>query len=125
LISFVTIIFFIATGSILYFHNLSSMMSNKNEFIILNRMGYNQKKIKKMISKEIFTLFSIPYIIGLTHSIFALVAYKTALMDDLLGKSSAFILPILFAVIIFTVVYIVYYLLTKRACYKIIFNKKN
>ncbi|MDV6039602.1 ABC transporter permease [Bacillus sp. SM-B1] len=124
LISFVTIIFFIATGSILYFHNLSSMMSNKNEFIILNRMGYNQKKIKKIISKEIFTLFSIPYIIGLAHSIFALVAYKTALMDDLLGKSSAFILPILFAVIIFTVVYIVYYLLTKRACYKIIFNNK-
>ncbi|WP_144611900.1 FtsX-like permease family protein [Bacillus cereus] len=125
LISFVTIIFFIATGSILYFHNLSSMMSNKNEFIILNRMGYNKKKIKRIISKEIFTLFSIPYIIGLAHSIFALVAYKTALMDDLLGKSSAFIFPILFAVIIFTVVYIVYYLLTKRACYKIIFNKKN
>ena len=38
---------FIATGSILYFHNLSSMMSNKNEFIILNRMGYNKKKIKE------------------------------------------------------------------------------
>ncbi|EJQ95499.1 hypothetical protein IGW_01729 [Bacillus cereus ISP3191] len=124
LISFVTIIFFIATGSILYFHNLSSVMANKNEFIILNRMGYNKKKIKRIISKEIFTLFSIPYIIGLVHSIFALVAYKTALMDDLLGKSSAFILPILFAVIIFSVVYIVYYLLTKRACYKIIFNNK-
>ncbi|KAB7680468.1 ABC transporter permease [Bacillus sp. B1-WWTP-T-0.5-Post-4] len=124
LISFVTIIFFIATGSILYFHNLSSVMENKNEFIILNRMGYNKKKIKRIISKEIFTLFSIPYIIGLVHSIFALVAYKTALMDDLLGKSSAFILPILFAVIIFSVVYIVYYLLTKRACYKIIFNNK-
>ncbi|AJG92354.1 ABC transporter permease [Bacillus tropicus] len=124
LISFVTIIFFIATGSILYFHNLSSMMSNKNEFIILNRMGYNKKKIKRIISKEIFTLFSIPYIIGLAHSIFALVAYKTALMDDLLGKSSALILPILFAVIIFTVVYTVYYLLTKRACYKIIFSNK-
>ncbi|MED0993475.1 ABC transporter permease [Bacillus nitratireducens] len=124
LISFITIIFFIATGSILYFHNLSSVMANKNEFIILNRMGYNKKKIKRIIGKEIFTLFSIPYILGLAHSIFALVAYKTALMDDLLGKSSAFILPILFAVIIFTVVYIVYYLLTKRACYKIIFNNK-
>ncbi|TNO94360.1 FtsX-like permease family protein [Bacillus sp. CD3-1a] len=125
LISFVTIIFFIATGSILYFHNLSSTMANKSEFIILKRMGYNKKKIKKIISKEIFTLFSIPYVLGLTHSIFALIAYKTALMDDLLGKNSAFVLPILFAVIIFTVVYIVYYLLTKRACYKIIFNKKN
>ncbi|CAM4170415.1 FtsX-like permease family protein [Bacillus paramycoides] len=125
LISFVTIIFFIATGSILYFHNLSSTMANKSEFIILERMGYNKKKIKRIISKEIFTLFSIPYVLGLTHSIFALIAYKTALMDDLLGKSSAFILPILLAVIIFTVVYIIYYLLTKRACYKIIFNNKN
>ncbi|PFA19822.1 MULTISPECIES: FtsX-like permease family protein [Bacillus cereus group] len=124
LISFVTIIFFIATGSILYFHNLSSMISNKNEFTILQRMGYSKKKIKKIIKKEIFTLFSIPYMLGLAHSIFAVVAYKTALMDDLLGKSSAFILPILFAVTIFTVVYIIYYLLTKRACYKIIFNEK-
>ncbi|MBJ7949104.1 MULTISPECIES: ABC transporter permease [Bacillus] len=124
LISFVTIIFFIATGSILYFHNLSSMMSNKDEFTILKRMGYNRKNIKRIISKEVFTLFSIPYVLGLTHSIFALLAYKTALMDDLLGKSSAFILPILVAVIIFTLVYIIYYLLTKRACYKIIFNDK-
>ncbi len=124
LISFVTIIFFIATGSILYFHNLSSMMLNKDEFTILKRMGYNRKNIKRIISKEVFTLFSIPYVLGLTHSIFALLAYKTALMDDLLGKSSAFILPILVAVIIFTLVYIIYYLLTKRACYKIIFNDK-
>lgn len=124
LVSFVTIIFFIATGSILYFHNLSSMMSNKNEFIILKRMGYNKNKIKRIISKEVFTLFSIPYVLGLAHSIFALIAYKTALMDDLLGKKSAVILPILFAVIIFTLVYIIYYLLTKRACYKIIFNNK-
>lgn len=124
LIGFVTVIFFIATGSILYFHNLSSMMSNKNEFIILKRMGYNKKKIKRIISKEVFTLFSIPYVLGLAHSIFALITYKTALMDDLLGKNSAFILPILFAVVIFTLVYIIYYLLTKRACYKIIFNDK-
>ncbi len=124
LISFVTIIFFIATGSILYFHNLSSMISNKNEFIILKRMGYNKKKIKRIISKEVLTLFSIPYVLGLAHSIFALIAYKAALMDDLLGKNSAFILPILFAVIIFTLVYIIYYLLTKRACYKIIFDNK-
>ena len=122
LISFVTIIFFIATGSILYFQNLSNAMSKKDEFAILQRMGYNKKKVKKIISKEVFALFSIPYVLGLTHSIFAMITYKTALMDDLLGKSSAFLLPILFAVIVFTLVYIIYYLLTKRACNKIIFN---
>jgi len=124
LIIFVTIIFFIATGSILYFHNISSTMSDKDDFTILERMGYNKEKIKKIISKEVFTLFSIPYVLGVTHSIFALIAYKSALMDDLLGKNSAFLLPILFAVIIFTLVYILYYLITKRACYKIIFSNK-
>ncbi|ATP40849.1 ABC transporter permease [Solibacillus sp. R5-41] len=124
LIIFVTIIFFIATGSILYFLNISSTMSDKDDFTILERMGYNKKKIKKIIRKEVFTLFSIPYVLGITHSIFALIAYKSALMDDLLGKSSAFLLPILFVVIIFTLVYIFYYLVTKRACYKIIFSNK-
>lgn len=124
LIGFVTIIFFIATGSILYFQNLSNAMSKKDEFAILQRMGYNKKKVKKIISKEVFALFSIPYILGLTHSIFAMITYKTALMDDLLGKSSAFLLPILFTVIVFTLVYFIYFLLTKRACNKIIFNNK-
>lgn len=124
LISFVTIIFFIATGSILYFQNLSNTMSKKDEFAILQRMGYNKKKVKKIISKEVFAIFSIPYALGLAHSIFAVITYKTALMDDLLGKNSAFILPILFAVIVFTLVYIIYYLLTKRACNKIIFDSK-
>ncbi|MFD3445699.1 FtsX-like permease family protein [Microbacteriaceae bacterium 4G12] len=124
LIIFVTIIFFIATGSILYFHNISSVMNDKNDFIILKRMGYNKEKIKKIISKEVFTLFMIPYVLGVTHSIFALVAYKSALMDDLLGKRSAFVFPMLLAIVIFTIVYIIYYLITRRACYKIIFNNK-
>lgn len=124
LISFVTIIFFIATGSILYFQNISNAMSKKDEFTILQRMGYSKKKVKKIISKEVFALFSIPYVLGLAHSIFAVITYKTALMDDLLGKNSAFILPVLFAIVVFTLVYIIYYLLTKRACNKIVFNDK-
>lgn len=122
LIIFVTIIFFIATGSILYFHNISSIMSDKDDFMILKRMGYNKKMMKKIICKQILALFSIPYVLGVTHSIFALIAYKAALMDDLLGRNSAFLLPILVAIIIFTLVYIIYYMVTKRACYKIIFT---
>lgn len=124
LITFVTVIFFIATGSILYFQNISSVMADKDDFTILKRMGYNKKRIKKIISKKVFTMFSIPYVLGLAHSIFAQIAYKSALMDDLLGKSSAFFLPIFVAVSIFTLVYIIYYLVTTRACYKIIFNNK-
>lgn len=122
LITFVTIIFFVATGSILYFHNISSIMADKDDFMILNRMGYNNKMMKKIINKQILALFGIPYVLGVTHSIFAIIAYKSALMDDLLGRNSAFILPVLVAVVIFSIVYSIYYVVTKRACYKIIFT---
>ncbi len=97
-------------------------MADKDDLMILNRMGYNNKMMKKIISKQILALFSIPYVLGITHSTFTIIAYKSALMDDLLGRNSAFILPVLVTVVIFTIVYIIYYVVTKRACYKVIFT---
>jgi putative ABC transport system permease protein len=120
LITFITIIFFIATGSILYFHNVSDMTYDKSDFTILKKMGYNKKQLQEIIRNQIFILFIIPYVLGVLHSLFALESYKSALMSDLLGKSSAFLLPILASIGIFTAVYIIYYIITKHMCYRII-----
>ena len=48
-----------------------------------------------------------------------LICYKSALMDDLLERNSAVVAPILLAVAIFSIIYAIYYQLTKRSCYKI------
>lgn len=125
LITFVTIIFFIATGSILYFHNISSMTYDKSDFIILKKMGYSREKIQQIIKKQVFILFSIPYVLGVIHSLFALECYKFALMDNLLGKNSTFLLTLLISIGIFTIVYIIYFVITKRACYQIVFKDTN
>lgn len=61
---------------------------------------------------------------GVLHSIFTLICYKSALMEDLLGKNSAAFVPILFSVVVFTVIYLIYYQVTKRACYKIVLTQK-
>lgn len=119
-ITFITIIFFIATGSTLYFHNISAMMYDESEFNILKKMGYSNKKIKQISNKQIAVLFCIPYFLGLINSIFAINCYRFALMQDLLGKSSVYILPILFSVAIFTFIYIIYYIVTKYMCHRII-----
>lgn len=124
LITFLTIIFFIATGSILYFHSISGITNDKSEFYILKKMGYKNKEIKKIIRKQILVLFSIPYLLGVIHSIFALECFKFALMQDLLGESSAFLFPILASIGIFTIIYVIYYMVTKYSCYRIIFNNK-
>ena len=69
--------------------------------------------------RQIQIYYGIPYVIGLLHSIFAMICYKSALMDDLLGRNSAVVAPILLAVAIFSIIYAIYYQLTKRSCYKI------
>lgn len=124
LIIFATAIFFIATGSILYFHNISGITYDKSEFSILKKMGYGKKKIQKIISNQVLILFIIPYILGVVHSIFALLCFKSALMQDLLGNNSAFFLPIGFSIGIFTTIYILYYIITKYMCFKIL-SKNN
>lgn len=124
LVCFATVIFFVATGSILYFQNISSVTYDKPDFEIMGKMGYNHAMFKRVIRRQIQIYFLIPYIMGVLHSIFALICYKSALMDDLLGKNSAVFVPILFSVAVFTVIYLIYYQVTKRACYKIVLTQK-
>lgn len=47
LLGFLVILFFIATGSILYFNNLSSISDSKADYEILRKMGYTDRTVKK------------------------------------------------------------------------------
>ena len=43
-------------------------------------------------------------------------------MDDVLGRASEVILPIALAIGIFSIVYLIYYQVTKHSCYKAAIN---
>lgn len=122
LIAFATIIFLIATGSILYFQNLSAVTYDRDDYNILQRMGYNRNMIKRCVRRQIQIYFVIPYMMGMLHSIFAIICYKSALMDDVLGQAGEVILPVALAVGIFSTVYFIYYQVTKYSCYKAVIN---
>lgn len=122
LIGFLVVLFFIATGSILYFNNVSAITDSREDFDILMKMGYSSKKIKIIIRNQLFTFYGIPFIIGLTDSLFALLVYKCGLMQNLLGNSLIQYFPVAASVGLTAVIYLVYYMITKRACYRIIFN---
>ena len=122
LIAFATIIFLIATGSILYFQNLSAVSYDWADYNILQRMGYSRDTIKRCIRRQIQIYFVIPYVMGMLHSIFAIICYKSALMDDVLGQAGEVILPIALAIGIFSIIYFIYYQITKYSCYKAAIN---
>lgn len=122
LIAFATSIFLIATGSILYFQNLSAVSYDRDDYNILQRMGYSRDTIKRCVRRQIQIYFVIPYVMGMLHSIFAIICYKSALMDDVLGQASEVILPIALAIGIFSIIYFIYYQITKYSCYKAAIN---
>ncbi len=119
LIGFLVVLFFIAVGSILYFNNISSVMESKSDYEILEKLGYTQKKLRKIIRKQILTFFSIPFLLGLIDCIFATMVYKTGLMQDLLENSLSQYIPFVIAIVITSIIYGIYYFVTVRACYKI------
>ncbi|MBD5445365.1 MAG: ABC transporter permease [Lachnospiraceae bacterium] len=123
LIGFLVVLFFIAAGSILYFNNISAISDSKSDYDTLMKMGYTNKKIKIIIKKQVITFFSIPFLFGLTDCIFATLVYKTALMQNLLKNSVVLYAPVMIAIMLTLIIYLIYYLMTVHTCCKTILKK--
>ncbi|MDE5777018.1 MAG: FtsX-like permease family protein [Lachnospiraceae bacterium] len=118
LIAFLVVLFFIATGSILYFNNISAVSDSKADYEILSKMGYTNRKLKRIIKKQILTFFSIPFLFGLADCIFATIVYKTGLMQNLLGNTITLYFPTMIAVALTASIYFIYYFITVHTCCK-------
>ena len=123
LIGFLVVLFFIATGSILYFNNISAIADSKSDYDILTKMGYTNRTIKKIIRKQAITFFSIPFLFGLTDCIFATLVYKTALMQNLLADSIVLYAPTILAIALTLIIYMIYYCMTVHTCCKMVLEK--
>lgn len=120
LIGFLVVLFFIAVGSILYFNNMSAISDSTSDYKILQKMGYDNIQIKKIIKKQVLPFFNIPFLLGILDCIFATLVYKTALMQNLLGNSFSQYIPVIIAIFLTSVVYLIYYILTIKSCCKIV-----
>jgi putative ABC transport system permease protein len=114
------VLFFIATGSILYFNNISAIADSKSDYDILTKMGYTNRTIKKIIKKQAITFFSIPFLFGLTDCIFATLVYKTALMQNLLANSIVLYAPTILAIALTLIIYLLYFCMTVHTCCKMV-----
>lgn len=111
--SFLGIVFLIAMGSIIYFKVLTEAEADKEQYLMLFKLGNNIQALRKTIAAQIAAFFVIPLIIGLAHSAIALKAFSALLGVQLF-------LPIMLWMIAFTVIYILYYFATVHAYMKVI-----
>jgi putative ABC transport system permease protein len=111
--AFLGLLFLVATGSIIFFKQLSEANDDKGRYEILRNIGVTNKEIKASISKQIFIVFAMPLVIGIMHSLVA-----STLLSRLMKVNLT--LPIMITVSAYTVIYMIYYFLTVSSYYNII-----
>lgn len=112
---FLGLVFLAATGSIIYFKQLTEATIDQDKYIILRKLGVSKKTIFKSIAKQIAFIFILPLTIGSLHSIIALNALSNTLGIDIF-------IPVLTTIVAYTLIYFAYYILTVKS-YNNIVNK--
>lgn len=116
IVTFMAFIFMLAIGSVTYFKQLTDMESDKDKFEILRKIGISQRDMKKSIGKQVGFMYFIPIVLAITNTVVAL-----RVLERILGVSvlSQMLLILLF----FLGIYIVYYILTLKKYFKVLFQR--
>lgn len=101
--TFMSVVFILAIGSIMYFKLLSEALADKVKYEILGKIGMSRDELKQAVSLQVGMSLALPLVIGIIHSIFAIGALEKVL-------SISLTLPTLAAVGIFSLIYGVFYL---------------
>lgn len=115
---FLGLVFLAATGSIIYFKQLTEAHADKGRYEILYKIGVRKKEIKKTIAKQVLFIFALPLLAGIGHSTVALTPLSRMLQMNLL-------VPVMICMAIYTCMYTAYYFLTVHAYYKIVTKTKS
>lgn len=114
---FLGLVFLAATGSIIYFKQLTEATESKGNYEILRKIGVSKKDIRKSIKKQTFIVFGLPLLVGIIHSSVLLI-FISNFISSLIGAS--IMIPILTAMAAFVVIYAGYYVMTVNTYDKIV-----
>ncbi|MBS4175256.1 ABC transporter permease [Bacillus sp. FJAT-49736] len=105
--AFLGIVFLLATGSMLYYKQLTEATADKERYKILRKIGMNRKQMKGTIAKQILPVFVLPLVMAIPNSSVILSTLARFANINMLQ-------PYLITIAIYIGIYFGYYLLTVR-----------
>ncbi|MBC6695727.1 ABC transporter permease [Terrisporobacter mayombei] len=104
---FLSLVFIVSIGSIMYFKCISDASKDKPRFDTLRKIGTSQEYINKSIFKQVGIFFLLPGLVAIIHSIVAGYSVTSFFNQD--GKISTLI-----TILAFSLIYLIYYLVTAK-----------
>lgn len=117
---FLSTIFLLGTVLVIYYKQISEGYEDREGFIVLQKVGLDEKQTKATIRKQIVTVFFLPLIFAFLH--IAVAFHMLHLIVALLGATN---IPLLIQTTIttcgvFLLVYILVFVMTSRSYQKIV-----
>ncbi len=109
------IIFLVSSSAILALKELSESSDNKERFVVLRKIGTDEKMLNQALFRQIGIFFLFPLLLAIIHSIFGMKFISTLLSVlglNLVNKST--IVTYLFLIIIYGLYFIITYLCSKN-----------
>ena len=114
-----SVAFFIGAVLVIYYKQISEGYEDCDRFVILQKLGIDQKTIKKSINRQVLIVFFLPLVTAFIHTAFAFKMYRKII--QLFGVDGNVTLNATIVIgAIFVVVYLIVYQITSRSYYKII-----
>ena len=117
---FLSIIFMVGTVLVIYYKQISEGYEDRERFVILQKVGLDQKQIKQTINKQILTVFFLPVIFAFLHLAFAY--HMLSLILKVIGVvDTAMMLSVTLSICgIFALIYVLIFMITSRSYRKIV-----
>ncbi len=109
---FVSVLFFIGAGSLIYFKLFTELPDDRRLFARLKRVGITRREADRVVSRQVALVFLLPFAVGSVHAIVALNSLGS-LMGALGAARVAVLMYALSVVGLFAAVQLGFFLLTR------------
>lgn len=117
---FLSIIFMVGTVLVIYYKQISEGYEDRERFIILQKVGLDQKQIKQTINKQVLTVFFLPLLFAFLHLAFAYRMLSLILKVIGVLDATMMLTVTLSICAIFLIVYVLIFMITSRSYRKIV-----
>lgn len=79
---FVSVLFFLASGSLLFFKLFTEFQEEQAQMTAIGRIGLTAEEMKRIVTSQIGVLFYVPVVVGAIHAAFAMKALGNVLSTN-------------------------------------------
>ena len=117
---FLSIIFMVGAVLVIYYKQISEDYEDRERFVILQKVGLDQKQIKQTINKQVLTVFVLPVICSFIHLAFSY--HILSLILKVIGVvDTTMMLSVTFSICgVFALIYVLIFMITSRSYRRIV-----